>query len=137
MGLDMSLYRETTADMEIKNQKLKDILEAGEDRYGRRIDKQEVCYWRKFNALHKYFYDHFGDDGKDNCVNMYMEITDIENLLSLLKKLKGKIKLGDGDVENGYTYSDNKLNDTVEDDFKTAEEAWKRYDEMKKEMCNG
>lgn len=27
--------------------------------------------------------------------------------------------------------------DTVEDDFKTAEEAWKRYDEMKKEMCNG
>ena len=113
MGLDMSLYRETTADMEIKNQKLKDILETGEDRYGRRVDKQEVCYWRKFNALHKYFADHFGDEEKDNCVNMYMEITDIENLLSLLKKLKSKIKLGDGDVENGYTCSDNKLNDTV------------------------
>lgn len=27
--------------------------------------------------------------------------------------------------------------DTVEDDFRSAKEAWDRYDEMEKEMCEG
>lgn len=34
-----------------------------------------------------------------------------------------------------YVDDDGWYSDTIEDDFKSAEDAWKRYDEMKGELC--
>lgn len=98
MGLDMNLYREVELNdkMKITDEKINEVLEAEM----RPTVKHSVCYWRKFNALHKYFYDNFGDEGNDNCVNMYLDIEDIKELLDLVRKIRKEIKLGDGFVSS-------------------------------------
>lgn len=99
MGLDMSLYREVQmkGKMEITDKKLDEML-GGESM--RPIVKHEVCYWRKFNALHKYFNDHFNEHDNDNCVNMYMSIDDIKELLKLVKKIRGAVKMDGEQIAN-------------------------------------
>lgn len=102
MGLDQSLYREVQlkGKMDITDKKLDEVL-GGEKM--RPSVKHEVCYWRKFNALHKYFNEHFNEQDNDNCVDMYMGIEDIRNLLNKLEVLRKKVKLVDGWVMNGGT----------------------------------
>lgn len=102
MGLDMSLYREVQMEgkMKITDKKLDEVL-GGENM--RPLVKHEVCYWRKFNALHKYFNDHFNEQDNDNCVNMYMGIEDIRELLNKLEVLRKKVKLVDGWTMSGRT----------------------------------
>lgn len=90
--------------MEITDKKLDEVL-GGEKM--RPSVKHEVCYWRKFNALHKYFDEHFNESNNDNCVDMYMGISDIEELLALVKKIRKGIKLGDGFVSS-YSSSESK-----------------------------
>lgn len=100
MGLDMSLYREVQmkGKMKITDKEVGAVLD---ENTMRPIAKHEVCYWRKFNALHKYFADNFGEEGNDNCVSMYMDIENIKELLKLVKKIKGEIKTdGDGNITN-------------------------------------
>lgn len=99
MGLDMSLYREVQmkGKMEITDKNVSDVL--NEDTMRPSV-KHEVCYWRKFNALHKYFNDHFNEQDKDNCVNMYMGIDDIKELLKLVEKIRGAVKMGKGFVSS-------------------------------------
>lgn len=94
----MSLYREVHLkdQVEITDKKLGEVLK----KEMRPVIKHEACYWRKFNALHKYFYDHFGNEGEDNCVNMHMDISDIKELLSLITKIKSNIKVKDGKIIN-------------------------------------
>ena len=94
MDLDMSLYREIQLKdkMEITDEKVREVVGDG----ARPSVKNEVCYWRKFNALHKYFDDNFNESDNDNCVNMYMSIDDIKELLRLVKQIREKIVL-DGD----------------------------------------
>lgn len=92
MGLDMSLYREVQmkGKMKITDKKLDKIL-GGENM--RPSIEHEVAYWRKFNALHSYFNRHFNEQDNDNCVNIYMDIDDIKELLELVKNLKDNIRL--------------------------------------------
>lgn len=99
MGLDMSLYREVQmkGKMEITDEKVGAVL--NEDAMRPSV-KHEVCYWRKFNALHKYFNDHFNEQDNDNCVNMYMEIDDIKELLKLVKKIRSEIKVDGEQITN-------------------------------------
>lgn len=102
MGLDMSLYREVQmkGKMNLTDKKLDEVL-GGEEM--RPSVKHEVCYWRKFNALHKYFNEHFNEQDNDNCVDMYMGIEDIRELLNKLEVLRSKVKLVDGWTMNGGT----------------------------------
>lgn len=100
MGLDMSLYREIQlkGKMEITDRGVREVV--GEDGAKPSV-RNEVCYWRKFNALHKYFNEHFNEHYNDNCVDMYMSIDDIKELLALVKKIKGEIKTDeDGNITN-------------------------------------
>lgn len=99
MGLDMSLYREVQmkGKMEITDKKLDEVL-GGEKM--RPSVKHEVCYWRKFNALHKYFNEHFNEQDNDNCVDMYMGIEDIKELLELVKKIRGAVKMDGDNIAN-------------------------------------
>ena len=110
----MNLYREVKTKENLKDKIKKEAEELFDGEYANVIVKSDVCYWRKFNALHKYFADRFGGEDNDNCVNMYMEITDIEELLNMLKDLLSKIKVGEGLVDNGYTYETKEANEEID-----------------------
>ena len=101
MGLDMYLDRRVEFKSSIADAtKIKEVAKIMKS--ARVSARGEVCYWRKFNALHKYFVDNFlGDNENDNCQDMYLSIEDIKALLKMLKELRGKIKLGDGYVSMG------------------------------------
>lgn len=109
----MNLYREVETKENLKDKIKKEAEELFDGEYAHAIVKTSVCYWRKFNALHKYFADKFGDKGNDNCADMYMEITDIEELLNMLKDLLSKIKVGEGMIDNGYTCETKELDEMV------------------------
>ena len=98
MGLDQSLYREVQmkGKMEITDKKL-DVL--GGEKMCPSV-RHEVCYWRKFNALHKYFNDHFNEQSNDNCVDMYLGIDDIKELLELVKKIRGAVEMDGDNIAN-------------------------------------
>lgn len=108
MGLDMNLHREIRlkGKMEITDDNVREIVGGG---YTPKV-RQEVAYWRKFNALHKYMNDHFNRQTEDNCVDMYLEFKDVENLRDKIEYLRRNIKVGKGWVINGGS------GDTVDND---------------------
>lgn len=110
----MNLYREVELGGGIKEKIRQEAQTEFDGEYSHAIARVELCYWRKFNALHKYFFDKFGNGENDNCVNMYMEISDIKELLERLLKLRDSIKLVYGLVNNGYTIRTWKPSETVE-----------------------
>ena len=99
MGLDMYLNRRVGLKSSIThatdndNEKVAGILGGANV-----VATHEVCYWRKFNALHKYFIDKFGDDGTDNCRDFELGIEDLRELLDMLEELRSRIKMGNGYV---------------------------------------
>lgn len=98
MGLDMYLDRRIDLKSSIADAtKIKEVAKIMKN--ARIFARSEACYWRKFNALHKYITDKFLDDGEDdNCKDIIIGIDDIKELLALLKGLRKKIKIGDGYV---------------------------------------
>jgi hypothetical protein len=50
--------------------------------------EEQVGYWRKANAIHKWFVDTV-QDGYDNCGTYMVEIDDLMNLLNDCKEVKG------------------------------------------------
>lgn len=56
------------------------------------IINDHLCYWRKFNALHHYIAKNYGDLENDNCVDIHLEISDIEDILEILKKVQDTMK---------------------------------------------
>lgn len=44
-----------------------------------------VCYWRKANAIHRWFIENVAD-GVDDCKPVYVSVEDLEKLLSLARK---------------------------------------------------
>ena len=46
--------------------------------------EEDVAYWRKFNALHKWFVENV-QDGEDNCKDYWVDREKLQELLSLLK----------------------------------------------------
>lgn len=97
MGLDMNLHRKVynlkVQPSDEKTEKANKIINEGQhDGEVRFVSDVSVCYWRKFNALHKYFFDNFGKGDEDNCVDMYLEVEDLRKLLALLQDLRKQIK---------------------------------------------
>jgi hypothetical protein len=95
MGLDMYLYKKNyiwqgdwikpeakqevvvkkggEIDKKIKPEKVKYVVE-------------EAGYWRKANAIHRWFVDNV-QEGNDNCGNYYVSRDTLEELLELCKKV--------------------------------------------------
>ena len=70
MGLDMSLYRRVSKNPD---------------------DDQEVAYWRKANAIHRYFTN---DAEDDNCVDFEVTLEDIQTLIDIcLASIEDKVPL--------------------------------------------
>lgn len=118
MGLDMYLNRKVNVGS------LKDSMALGKDdkklkelshnhEYNSVVLETEVGYWRKFNALHKYMVDNFGDEGNDNCRDFTMGIRDIAILRDKLQTLMERAELEEGWVGDGYTFAHIKKGEEV------------------------
>lgn len=95
MGLDMFLYKKNYVknwDFMSPEKKYKiTITKNGEE--VKTIDKEkivyiieEIGYWRKFNALHKWFVDNC-QKGIDDCRDAYVDTDDLKTLLNTLKEI--------------------------------------------------
>lgn len=78
-----------------------------EREYPHRRIMEQVAYWRKANAIHDWFVEHV-QDGVDDC-DYHNEVTKeiLEELLDTCEKVLAVSELVNGQVVNGYRYTDN------------------------------
>lgn len=63
-----------------------------------------VAYWRKANAIHKWFVDNV-QDGKDECQASYVGREKLVELVGLCKSVLAELKLVPGNIHTSTTYS--------------------------------
>ena len=63
----------------------------------------EDGYWRKANAIHKWFVDNV-QNGVDNCAEYPVEYEKLQELLNICKELKSKMVLSEDTNEYGDKY---------------------------------
>jgi hypothetical protein len=66
--------------------------------------EEEVGYWRKANAIHKWFVDNV-QDGKDDCGTYPVEESKLKELLEVCKKVKNLAITQEGEIHTGTTYT--------------------------------
>lgn len=95
MGLDMYLSRKTYISGQGDKVATVDYTDWGGQKVTKTFDRvdyieQEVGYWRKANAIHKWFVDNV-QDGVDDCKPYYVDKDNLETLRDLcLKALEKK-----------------------------------------------
>lgn len=106
MGLDMYLIRKKYVGAEYGHRKVKGTvyITIGDKQLPIDFNRivyidEKVSYWRKANAIHKWFVDNV-QDGVDNCQSYYVSTKKLEELLELCKKVKKTAKVKDGIIEN-------------------------------------
>lgn len=98
MGLDMYL---------MCNSKAVTKAAWGNDAEQWRVIEGQCAYWRKANAIHKWFVDNV-QEGRDDCGSYDVEVEQLRELLDAVNKVLASTKLVDGKVINGYTFHDGK-----------------------------
>jgi hypothetical protein len=95
MGLDMYLHKKTYVknwDHQTADEKHQISIKKGgkvrKDIQPKRISsiEEEVAYWRKFNALHKWFVENV-QKGVDDCGDYYVDVDKLKELLAELEKV--------------------------------------------------
>ena len=78
-----------------------------EHRHPHKSIHEDVAYWRKANAIHKWFVDRV-QDGVDDC-DYHREVTerDLKDLLDICETILANVILEKGKVINGYRTGDN------------------------------
>jgi len=114
MGLDMYLEVEVYVSRPVEWMKEESIAEAtpkwekilsllpgvpSDHSYGATI-QYTVAYWRKANAIHKWFVDNV-QDSVDNCERSYVDVDQLKDLLALCNRVVDSAALEDGRVKNG------------------------------------
>lgn len=110
MGLDMYLERkiyiggkydwnEVEGDFNIYRKGNKLPLQLKDVKY----ITEEVCYWRKANAIHCWFVKNV-QNGEDDCRTYDVSRDKLEELLNICKEIKEKCPLKDGQVRNGQRF---------------------------------
>lgn len=74
----------------------------------------EVGYWRKANAIHKWFVDNV-QDGIDDCAYYEVSKEQLEELLDICKTIKKSSKMKKGKIQNGTTLKDGEWVPIMED----------------------
>ena len=111
MGLDMYLHarlhtsafseKEENAELRVVADKM--LPPAAQDYDSISIERQ-AAYWRKANAIHKWFVDNV-QDGRDECQQVDVELDQLKQLHALCVQVRDGSELVDGVVTNGYTFS--------------------------------
>ena len=76
--------------------------------------EESVGYWRKANAIHKWFVDKC-QDGVDDCKPYYVSTEDLEELLNICKEIKEKVVMKKGKIANGQKITEDGWVDILED----------------------
>ena len=121
MGLDMYLIRKKYVGANLEHRKVKGKIELEIE--GKKLPiefdrlsyiDEEVGYWRKANAIHKWFVDNV-QDGNDDCKEYSVSMEDLEKLLELCKLVKKTAVVKMGKIQNGYRYENGKEIPIMED----------------------
>lgn len=114
MGLDMYFTRKKYVGAEYEHRNVKGTIFITINGKELPIDfdkvsyiEEKVGYWRKANAIHKWFVDNV-QDGVDDCRYAYVDLDKIEELLKVCKKVKKAAILEDGDIQVGTKFEDGK-----------------------------
>ena len=93
-------------DEELKK-KYQDYIETNGDEkyYTWKSLYKEVGYWRKANAIHKWFVDNV-QDGVDNCEKYLLTKEKLQGLYDICEELMNTLELIDGKVFNGQRYTE-------------------------------
>jgi len=96
MGLDMYLSKKTYVQ-QWDHQSPEETYNVEVTQGGNPVDhiqpnrvsyvEEQVGYWRKANAIHKWFVDNV-QAGNDNCSTYFVDIPDLMNLLDVCKEVK-------------------------------------------------
>jgi len=70
--------------------------------------KIPVVYWRKANAIHRWFVDHC-QDGNDDCHEAYVSREQLATLRDLCQQVADTVETVEGDVKTGKTYRNGKV----------------------------
>lgn len=65
---------------------------------------EEVAYWRKANAIHKWFVEKV-QGGRDECQESYVEVEQLAELVRLCKEVLNSVETVDGDVHVGTRFT--------------------------------
>lgn len=121
MGLDMYLTRKKYVGANYEHRNIKGIIDIKMGDKQIPVDfkkvtyiEEESCYWRKANAIHKWFVDKV-QGGIDDCKPYYVELSDLEDLLSLCKEVKEKAIIKSGKIKNGETLKNGEWEPIMED----------------------
>ncbi len=92
MGLDMYLKRKTYIPAFTVKPELQTTMVFEQNPCGiqaKRVKEitEEMCHWRKFNALHEWFVKHV-QQGNDDCGTYVVSPEDLRNLLKTLEAIK-------------------------------------------------
>ena len=75
---------------------------------------EEVGYWRKANAIHKWFVENV-QDGEDDCGTYVVSKEKLEELLGKCKYILDNVQTVKGKVKNGSTYKNGEWINNYED----------------------
>lgn len=75
---------------------------------------EQVGYWRKANAIHRWFVEHV-QGGEDDCNPHYVSREQLKELLDLCNEVLDKCGLSEGKVENGRRMENGELVPILED----------------------
>lgn len=71
--------------------------------YGHKMIREDVGYWRKANAIHRWFVENV-QDYEDDCGYYEVDREQLEQLLEECKIVKNNCRLVDGKIANGYHF---------------------------------
>jgi len=88
MGLDMYLTaKRFVRDWDEQDNELNESIKKLDLPYRVQLLEMEAMYWRKANAIHKWFVDNV-QNGVDNCAEYFVDRTKLEKLLEICKAVK-------------------------------------------------
>ncbi len=137
MGLDMYLYAERYLSKYFDpadEDRAEELEEMFPELKGAKITKvwAEVAYWRKANAIHKWFVDNV-QEGNDDCGNYYVPREKLKELLELIETvLQNKGKAAESlPPQVGFFFGSNEIDDYYFQDLQYTAAKLKEVLDMK------
>ena len=113
MGLDMYLTKKTYVKnwdhMTAERRHEITVKRGGEIRHDIKPERiseivEQVAYWRKANAIHKWFVDNV-QDGKNECQESCVTVKQLRTLVELCQEVLATVETVDGLVNTGTQYA--------------------------------
>lgn len=122
MGLDMYLNAERFLWFN-EEELAGHVANAFPELNGRRVKKVivEAMYWRKANAIHKWFVDNV-QDGEDDCGDYYVSREQLEELRDLVKEVLNSRDASKLPPQSGFFFGSTSVDDWYWQDLQSTAE---------------